>query len=129
MFQEIIYILLFIAVDLVVYSKLNKTEWVNAKQFKLFLIGTILLILLHFFNLPFLMPMRTFSGLIFFSLFPLFTYFWFTYFAVKRIHRITTPQNENFISTGLKVFSFFFLKLVYAMTLIMQVSIILSLIK
>jgi len=129
MFQNIIYVLLFIAVDLAIYSKLNKTDWINAKQFKLFLIGTALLILLHFFNLPFLMPMRTFSGLIFFSLFPLFTYFGFTYLAVKRIQRITTPQNENFMAAGLKVFSFFFLKLVYAMTLIMQVSIIFSLIK
>ena len=124
MILNIAYLLFFVAADLVVYSRLNKTAWVNEKQFRLFCIGAALFALLHVFNLSFLMPGKLFSMLVFVFLFPIISYFWFSYFAIKKIRRIITPQNEGFVTTAIKVFSFFFLKLVYVMTLIMQISFI-----
>lgn len=124
MFLKIIYLLFALAADFVAYSSLNKTGWINIKQLRLFLAGTAIFILLHLFNLSFFMPMRFLFMLIFVSLFPIISYYWFSYFAIKKIQRIITPYNESFVTTATKVFSFFFLKFVYIMALILQIQVI-----
>jgi hypothetical protein len=129
MLLKIIYLLFAVVVDLLIYSKLHKKNWLNNTQFNLTCTVLILFVLLHLFNLSFLSPFSYLSPLIFFSLFPVVSYFWFNYFAIKRITSIKTPQNESFMVTGLKVFSFFFLKMVYIMALIMQIAFVFSLLE
>lgn len=126
MLLKFAYLLFAITTDLLVFSKLHKKSWINNTQFNLISAALALFILLHLFNLNFLLPFGFVAQITIIALTPLIVHFWFRYLVVKRINRITTEQNKRFMATGLKIFSFFFLKFCYFMALIVQVSFIIS---
>jgi hypothetical protein len=109
------------AFNFVIYSKLNKTGKISPNLFLFFTSIFILFVILHteLFNWDFLIPWKQFFPLLFFLSAPVLVYLWFNYFVLKRIERLNM-SNEKFRSTVIKVFSFFFLKLIYVIIFIVQ---------
>lgn len=126
MLLKFVYLLFAIMTDLLVFSKLHKKNWINNTQFNLIGATLVLFILLHLFNLSFLLPFGFIAQITIIAFAPVLIHFWFNYLVIKRINRITTEQNKRFIATGLKIFSFFFLKFFYIMILTAQVLFIIS---
>ncbi|RAV59068.1 hypothetical protein DIU36_07515 [Mucilaginibacter rubeus] len=126
MLLKFAYLLFAIVTDLLVYSKLHKKSWFSNTQFNLIGATLVLFILLHLFNPSFLLPFGFVAPITIIAFAPILIHFWFNYLVIKRINRITTEQNKRFMATGLRIFSFFFLKFFFIMILIAQVSFIIS---
>ncbi|MEO3404543.1 hypothetical protein AAFN85_11620 [Mucilaginibacter sp. CAU 1740] len=124
MLLKAIYLLFAISVDLLMYIILHKKTWLKKDILICWGSTLAIFVLMHLFNLSFLWPFNSIKALILVSIGPLITHFWFNYTVIKRIDKVTTPQNEGFMATGKSVVSFVFLKIVYAMTLLMQLFII-----
>jgi hypothetical protein len=122
MIINLIYILFFAASNFAIYSILNKTIKINNQILIVFIGVFTLFILFHVMNLAILMPTKNFFLLTFLLVAPIVIYFWFNYFALKRLNRLKEKGvNEKFVNFGIKVFSFFFLKFTFIMLFIFQV--------
>jgi Na+/H+ antiporter NhaD/arsenite permease-like protein len=86
----------------------------------------ILFVLLHLFNISFLWHIDVVMPIVFMGLAPVLFFLFFNYRVIKGINRDTIGQNKSFNAFALKFFSFIFLKLGFAMPVIVQISFILS---
>jgi len=126
MLIKLIYVLFFALSNFVIYSLLHKTGKVNLYFILGFSALFVFAVLLHIgsSNANYLMPKDDFFGSIFFLLFPITAFIWFK-FALKRINRLKERGvNKSFVNGGIKIFSFFFLKVTFVMAFICQCSLI-----
>lgn len=125
MLIKIIYLLFFAVTNFVVYSQLNKTGHVTKKQALYFALIFLIVVILHFslFNSNFLIPRKNFLALSIVSFVPFLVYLWFKYLVTPRLDRMN-GADEGFLNSGKKVFSFFFLNLIYIIVFITQCTFI-----
>ena len=126
MLLKFAYLLFAIVTDLLVYSKLHKKDWINNTQFNLIGAILVLFVLLHLFNLSFLWPIDVVIPIVFMGLAPVLFFLFFHHEVIKGINRDTIERNKSFNAFALKFFSLFFLKLGFAMPVIVQISFILA---
>ena len=111
---KIVFIMFLLGANLIIYSMLNRTNWVN-KKFSLTFVSLFFLFIIFDIGLmghtaaikwKFLLPSLLFLVV------PVLTFYWLEYFIIVRIKKLAI-QNEKFLNFGIKVFSFFFLKFIY----------------
>ncbi|RCH55958.1 hypothetical protein DJ568_04185 [Mucilaginibacter hurinus] len=116
----IFYTIFFLAIDVFIYLMLNTVRR-NNKTWILGLVSAVILaFLVHVkqWN-PNLLPLNEFLAVMFLSGLPILIYFWYKYFVLKKIGRLNI-SDKNFLALAQKIFSFFFLKLIYLMVFTIQ---------
>lgn len=126
MLLKIAYLLFALTLDLLIYFKLYKKDWLDNNKFTRICVVLIIFILLHLFNLSFLWRLDAVIPIVFMGLAPILFFLFFHYRVIEGIKRDTIEQNKSFNAFALKFFSFFFLKLGFAMPMIVQILFILS---
>ena len=125
MIINILYAFFFALGNFVVYAHLNKTGVISNKFF--WILSTIFLIVMlchiGWLNFSFLLPWKFFFPAALLLAFPILVYFWFEFFVVRRIKRLS-KLNEKTLNTVTNVLAFVFLRFVYVMVLILQCIII-----
>ncbi len=120
-FIKLIYMLLFGALNFIIYDKLNRTGKVNSSLFKYFLIIFVTVVAISLLQISFVLPLEAMFVLLFFSVAIIFFYAIFKFSFLKDIKESNIAAKEWFI----KVFSFVFLKLVPLALFVFQCAFIL----